>query len=199
MQAAQNELITRIGPGTACGALMRRYWQPVALLDEFDPRFDPRMAERPLKAVRLLGQDLVLWRDTTGRLACWTATARTAAPTWPLRAMKATVCAAPSTAGSSTPTAAAWTRRPNPRAARCASGCASAATRCRWWPACCSPGWAPKAARRPCCRRWTAFRAPASHSFAFKGLWRCNWLQAFEVGMDPAHASFLHRFLQDER
>jgi phenylpropionate dioxygenase-like ring-hydroxylating dioxygenase large terminal subunit len=26
----------------------------------------------------------------------------------------------------------------------------------------------------------------------------CNWLQAFEVGIDPAHASFLHRFLQDE-
>ena len=43
MQAAQNELITRIGPGTACGALMRRYWQPVALLDEFDPRLDPRL------------------------------------------------------------------------------------------------------------------------------------------------------------
>ena len=26
----------------------------------------------------------------------------------------------------------------------------------------------------------------------------CNWLQAMEVGIDPAHASFLHRFLQDE-
>jgi phthalate 4,5-dioxygenase oxygenase subunit len=34
--------------------------------------------------------------------------------------------------------------------------------------------------------------------FAFKGLWHCNWLQAFEVGIDPAHASFLHRFLFDE-
>jgi glutamine synthetase len=38
------------------------------------------------------------------------------------------------------------------------------------------------------------FAAPATHSFAFKGLWNCNWLQAFEVGIDPAHASFLHRF-----
>ena len=44
-----------------------------------------------------------------------------------------------------------------------------------------------------------AFKAPASHSFAFKGLWRCNWLQAFEVGIDPAHPSFLHRYLQDEQ
>ncbi len=42
------------------------------------------------------------------------------------------------------------------------------------------------------------FRAPKSHSFAFKGFWECNWLQALEVGIDPAHASFLHRFLKDE-
>ena len=43
------------------------------------------------------------------------------------------------------------------------------------------------------------FRAPSSHSFAFKGLWECNWLQALEIGIDPAHASFLHRFLEDEK
>jgi len=42
------------------------------------------------------------------------------------------------------------------------------------------------------------FRAPDDHVFAFKGLWNCNWLQALEIGIDPAHASFLHRFLQDE-
>lgn len=40
--------------------------------------------------------------------------------------------------------------------------------------------------------------APGSHTFAFKGMWECNWLQALEVGIDPAHASFLHRFLEDE-
>jgi phthalate 4,5-dioxygenase len=42
------------------------------------------------------------------------------------------------------------------------------------------------------------FTAPDTHTFAFKGLWQCNWLQAFEVGVDPAHASFLHRFFVDE-
>jgi hypothetical protein len=42
------------------------------------------------------------------------------------------------------------------------------------------------------------FTAPDTHVFAFKGLWECNWLQAMEVGIDPAHASFLHRFLEDE-
>ena len=68
MQAEQNELITRIGPGTACGALLRSYWQPVALLDEFDPRLDAaHWRTRPVKPVRLLGQDLVLFRDGAGR------------------------------------------------------------------------------------------------------------------------------------
>lgn len=42
------------------------------------------------------------------------------------------------------------------------------------------------------------FIAPDSHVFAFKGHIACNWLQALEVGIDPAHASFLHRFFEDE-
>ncbi|HEY0315948.1 MAG TPA: aromatic ring-hydroxylating dioxygenase subunit alpha, partial [Sphingomonas sp.] len=41
------------------------------------------------------------------------------------------------------------------------------------------------------------FTAPDSHVFAFKGYLDCNWLQALEVGIDPAHASFLHRFFED--
>ena len=45
--------------------------------------------------------------------------------------------------------------------------------------------------------RFDCFAAPSTHVFAFKGLWKCNWLQAFEVGLDPAHTSFLHRFLND--
>ena len=42
------------------------------------------------------------------------------------------------------------------------------------------------------------FTAPDEFTFAFKGLMECNWLQALEVGIDPAHASFLHRFFEDE-
>ena len=50
----------------------------------------------------------------------------------------------------------------------------------------------------PAFPNFDCFRAPQSHVFAFKGLWECNWLQALEIGIDPSHASFLHRFLQDE-
>ena len=42
------------------------------------------------------------------------------------------------------------------------------------------------------------FVAPSAFTFAFKGYWDCNWLQALEIGIDPAHASFLHRFTEDE-
>jgi hypothetical protein len=50
----------------------------------------------------------------------------------------------------------------------------------------------------PCFPHFDCFTAPASHTFAFKGLIACNWLQSLEVGIDPAHTSFLHRFFQDE-
>ena len=42
------------------------------------------------------------------------------------------------------------------------------------------------------------FVAPATHTFAFKGMIDCNWLQSLEVGIDPVHTSFLHRFFEDE-
>jgi phthalate 4,5-dioxygenase len=56
----------------------------------------------------------------------------------------------------------------------------------------------PEDSTPPALPAFDALTAPPSHSFAFKGLWHCNWLQAVEVGMDPAHPSFLHRYLQDE-
>ncbi|NBS09499.1 MAG: aromatic ring-hydroxylating dioxygenase subunit alpha, partial [Betaproteobacteria bacterium] len=67
MKAELNERITRVGPGTPAGQLLRRYWQPAALVDEFNPALDARMAQRPVKAVRLMGQDLVLFKDDQQR------------------------------------------------------------------------------------------------------------------------------------
>ena len=56
----QNERLTHVGPGTPMGELMRRYWHPVAV--------NVDLAERPTKRVRILGEDLVLYRDTSGGL-----------------------------------------------------------------------------------------------------------------------------------
>jgi 5,5'-dehydrodivanillate O-demethylase len=56
---AQNERITRVAPGTPMGNLMRRYWHPIAASVEVNE-------ENPTKEVRLLGEDLVLFRSTNG-------------------------------------------------------------------------------------------------------------------------------------
>jgi nitrite reductase/ring-hydroxylating ferredoxin subunit len=50
--------LTHVGPGTPMGELMRRYWQPVGLSDE--------LKDLPQR-VRILGEDLVLFRDRQGR------------------------------------------------------------------------------------------------------------------------------------
>jgi 5,5'-dehydrodivanillate O-demethylase len=56
--AEENELLTRIGPGSRMGALMRRYWYPLAAVGE--------LADRWTMRVRLMGEDLVLFRDRSG-------------------------------------------------------------------------------------------------------------------------------------
>src|SRR5437762_10845385 len=57
-----NQLLTRIGPGTPMGDVMRQYWQPAVLSSELPERDGP-----PLR-VRLLGEDLIAFRDTNGRV-----------------------------------------------------------------------------------------------------------------------------------
>lgn len=55
-----NEIITRVGPGTPMGALLREYWIPVVLSSEI-----PLPDCKPVR-VRLLGEDLVCFRNTSG-------------------------------------------------------------------------------------------------------------------------------------
>jgi 5,5'-dehydrodivanillate O-demethylase len=55
LDAETNRLLTRVGPGTAMGALLRRYWHPIAGASELD--------ESPIKPLELFGESLVLYRD----------------------------------------------------------------------------------------------------------------------------------------
>jgi 5,5'-dehydrodivanillate O-demethylase oxygenase subunit len=59
LTAARNEQLTRVGLGTPMGELLRRYWMPVAGASELDTN--------PIKPIRLMGEDLVLYRDLGGR------------------------------------------------------------------------------------------------------------------------------------
>src|SRR5215203_5037584 len=58
----ENELLTRVGPGTAMGHLMRCYWIPALLSEEISS------ADGPPVRVRLLGESLVAFRDSDGRV-----------------------------------------------------------------------------------------------------------------------------------
>jgi phenylpropionate dioxygenase-like ring-hydroxylating dioxygenase large terminal subunit len=189
MTAEQNDRLTRVGPGTPCGAVLRRHWQPVALLDELE-------GPRPVRPVRALGQDMVLFRDEAGRLGLidrgcphrgadmaygrledgglrcpfhgWLFDAQGKCLETPAEPEGSTLCTRIRT-------------RTYPVEVR--SGIVFAYL---------GEG-AP-----PAFPHFDCFVAPDTHTFAFKGLIECNWLQALEVGIDPAHASFLHRFFEDE-
>ncbi|MDE2899618.1 MAG: hypothetical protein OXN15_01140, partial [Chloroflexota bacterium] len=58
----ENETLARVGPGTSMGAVMRRYWMPTLLSWELPEPDCP-----PIR-VRLLGEDLVAFRDTNGNV-----------------------------------------------------------------------------------------------------------------------------------
>jgi phthalate 4,5-dioxygenase oxygenase subunit len=197
MKAEQNQRLTQVGPGTPGGELLRRYWQPVAMLDEFDPALDLPMAIRPVKAVRLLGQDFVLFKDAQGRfglldrdcphrgadlaygrnegdgLRCpfhgWKFDISGQCTETPAEPVGSTLCQR-------------IRQRSYPLVERAGALFA-------WL--------GPEGQTPPPFPLLDCFVAPATHSFVFKGLWHCNWLQAFEVGIDPAHASYLHRFFND--
>ena len=62
LKPQDNERITRVGRGTPMGELQRRYWLPCALSSELG---EPDGA--PIR-VRLLGEDLVAFRDTEGKI-----------------------------------------------------------------------------------------------------------------------------------
>jgi phthalate 4,5-dioxygenase len=189
LSAEQNDRITLTGAQAPAGKLMRRYWQPAALVDEL-------AGNRPIKPVRLLGEELVLFRDERGRYGL---------------------------VGRSCPhrgTDLAFGRLEN-GGLRCAfhGWLFDVTGRCLQTPAepgdsnLCSqlrhkaypviersgilfaymgPGEPPELPHFDC------FVAPATHTFAFKGMIDCNWLQSLEVGIDPVHTSFLHRFFNDE-
>ena len=189
MTREQNDLLTRIGPEAPAGQLLRRYWQPIALMEEV-------AGPRPVKAVRVLGQDLVLFRGPDGRLGLldrdcphrgadlafgrledgglrclfhgWLFDTEGRCLETPAEPPESRVCSR-------------VRQKAYPVQER--SGIVFAFL---------GEGAPPALPALDC------FIAPDSHVFAFKGYLDCNWLQAVEVGVDPAHASFLHRFFEDE-
>jgi phenylpropionate dioxygenase-like ring-hydroxylating dioxygenase large terminal subunit len=189
MSSQQNDTITRVGKGTPAGQLLRNYWQPVALVEELP-------AQRPVRAVRLMGQDFVVFKDEQGRYGMLDRDC-------PHRG--ADLAAGRLEAGGLRCAFHGWLFDVH---GHCLStpGEPVGSTLCKKVRQSAYPvversgilfayigGGEP-----PAFPNFDCFAAPGEYTFAFKGLFECNWLQALEVGIDPAHASFLHRFFEDE-
>ena len=59
--AAENKILTGVGPGTPLGELMRQYWLPAAKSSELEADGDPIR-------LKLLGEKLIAFRDSTGNV-----------------------------------------------------------------------------------------------------------------------------------
>jgi phenylpropionate dioxygenase-like ring-hydroxylating dioxygenase large terminal subunit len=189
MSQQQNDRITRSGPETPLGQLLRSYWQPAALVSEMP-------VDRPVKAVRLLGEDLVLYGREDGG---WGLIDRFCAH----RGVDLSYGRLED--GGLRCLYHGWLYDERGRCleqpAEPDHGRAGANIRVTSYPcesrngivfAYLGAGDPPPFPALDC------FRAPDEYTFAFKGLWQCNWLQGLEGGIDPSHVSFLHRFIKDD-
>lgn len=189
LKREDNEKLTQTGPGTPLGKLMRSYWQPAALVSEMPE-------DRPVKAIRLMSEDLVLFKKEDGG---WGLISRFCAH----RGVDLSY------------------GRLEDSGLRCLyHGWLYASDGfCKEQPA--EPAHSQftnkiRISNYPCEERngiifaylgagdpppfpdYDCFIAPEEHTFAFKGLWDCNWLQGLEGGIDPSHVSFLHRFIEED-
>lgn len=188
LRKEENDLLTQTGPDKPLGRLMRAYWQPAALVSEMP-------SDRPVKAVRLFGEELVLFKRGTG----WGLVSRFCAH----RGVDLSF------------------GRLEDGGLRCLyhGWLYNEEGRCIEQPA--EPEHSQflnkiRIANYPCVEKngiifaylgagdpppfphYDCFTAPEEYTFAFKGLWECNWLQGVEGGIDPSHVSFLHRFIQED-
>ncbi|WP_315728859.1 MULTISPECIES: aromatic ring-hydroxylating dioxygenase subunit alpha [unclassified Bradyrhizobium] len=189
MSQEQNDLITRVGPKEPCGRLMRQYWQPAALVDELS-------GERPVRPVRLLGENLVLFRDPQGRYGLIDRQCAHRGADLAFGRLEG---------GGLRCSFHGWLFDVSGQCletpAEPAGSNLCANIRQRSYPVVEKSGilWAYLGeGTPPAFPELDCFTAPNTHVFAFKGHWACNWLQALEVGIDPSHASYLHRFFEDE-
>ena len=181
----QNERLVRVGPGTPMGELLRRYWHPVAVTPEFD--------ENPVRKIRLLGEDLTLFRSKAGEYGL-------VGDRCPHRCLSIEYgipdqrgCAAPTTAGClirPEPASSSRSKRGPIRNRAFTTKSISSRIRSKNWAAWSSPTWDRLPA--PLLPRWDLLvqddliRTVDIHPLP------CNWLQCMDNSLDPLHFEFLH-------
>ncbi|WP_254648602.1 aromatic ring-hydroxylating dioxygenase subunit alpha [Streptomyces sp. GbtcB6] len=181
--------MTEVGRGTPGGAWMRLYWQPVALSEEL-------AGPRPVVSPRVLGEDLVLFRSEDGTLGLVQRRCAHRGADLSLGRLED---------GGLRCYFHGWLFGPDggclQTPAETDGGRLASRVKLDSYPVVerngivwgyLGPGQPPPLPALDC------MTAPEEFTFAFKGYLDCNWLQALEVGIDPVHASYLHRFEHDD-
>lgn len=182
----ENDLLTRTGPGTAMGTLMRRYWIPVLFSHQLP---EPDCA--PLR-VKVLREKLVAFRDTSGKVGLIEERCphRGASMFFGRNEEQGLRCVYHG-----------WKFDMTGRCVDMPSEPPESNFKHKV-----------KITAYPCLERgglvwaymgppelkpafpdfeWT--RVPDSHRFATRHIQECNWFQGFEGGFDASHLRFLHR------
>jgi len=182
----ENDLITRVGPGTPMGQLLRRYWLPALLSEELS---EPDCA--PVR-LRLLGEDLVAFRTTSGRpavLDTW-CPHRNANLFWGRNEEEGLRCVYH---GWKFNAEGACVEMPNePPRSRFAEKIKQPA-----YPAVDRGGFiwvymGPSESQPPDIPHFEWLDVPDNQRHVHKRLQDCNWLQNLEGEVDSSHAPFLH-------
>ena len=186
-----NELLTRVGAGTPMGELMRRYWIPAGFSDQIAAPDGP-----PLR-VRLLGEDLVLFRATDGRVGLLDERCphRTASLFYGRNEQNGLRCVYHGIKFDVEGQCIEVPCVPFTDEAQLSNIKAKLAVKS--YP-CIERGGVIWAYMGPAEFKpefpdleWTLL--PESHHFVSRHIQDCNWLQALEGGFDAPHLSFLHR------
>jgi len=185
LSAEDNARLTRVGPQTSCGLLLRRYWLPFALSSEL-----PDVEGAPIR-VRLLGEDLVAYRtgeNSVGLVDAYCPHRR--APMFFGRSEGGGLrCVYHGWKFDGTGACLDMPSEPP-------DSLFKTKVRIGAYPTFEGGGmlWAylGLAEQRPPPPDYEFVRAPATHRFVSKHVQDCNWLQALEGGLDSSHATIMH-------
>ena len=185
LREEENRRITRVGPGAPMGNLMRRYWLPAALSEEL-----PEPDGAPVR-VRLLGEDLIAFRDSSGKVGLGDAFCpHRRAPMFFGRNEECGLrCVYHGWKFDAAGTCVDMPSEPPDSLFKTKVTIAA-------YPTCEGGGivWTymgpPETMPPP--PDYELVRAPATHRHTSKTYEECNWLQALEGGIDSVHVTFLH-------
>jgi phthalate 4,5-dioxygenase len=186
----ENELLTRTGPGTAMGEAMRRYWIPALLAREIAEPDGP-----PVR-VRLLGEDLVAFRDSDGRIGFLDEFCphRRASLFFGRNEECGLRCVYHGWKFAVDGSCVDQLNEPEENQFK-------HKVRMTAYPTCELGGlvWAymGPAEKIPPLPKFAWTQAPETNRHVSKVIQECNWLQGLEGGLDTSHAPILHRLLKD--